>query len=192
MSTVNVRTGPFAAVERQLDALSPRDRKLLVGLVLFMMLVFVGIVLWGLNSLLDDKASRVRTAKESYATVLELDADFQRAAAAFATHEDRLRQYSHQPVTAWVEDLAKKHGVDTALSAVREKNAEEVGDLVQTRYTVEIKKSPQEPLYRFLYDLETSPFPARVEQATFKVATVKKERLLDLTLEIVVLSVKGA
>ena len=39
---------------------------------------------------------------------------------------------------------------------------------------------------------ETSPFPARVEQATFKVATVRKERLMDLTLEIVVLSVKGA
>ena len=58
---------------------------------------------------------------------------------------------------------------------------------------VEIKRAPQETLFRFLRDLETSGFPARVETANFKVVTVHgKEKAMDLTLEIVVLSLGGA
>jgi hypothetical protein len=189
MATVPVRTGPLAVVERQLDALSPRDRKLLAVLVLFFVGVATLVFWWMLHSQLESKASRVRDAKETLAAVQELDAEYQSAASQFAAEKGRLEEYANQPVTAWVEELTKKHGLETALSAVRQQSAQEVGDIVQTRYTVELKKAAQEPLYRFLYDLETSAFPARVEQATFKTATVKKERVMDLTLELVVLSV---
>lgn len=189
MPTVSVRTGPLAVIERQLDALSPRDRKLLAVLVLFFVGVATMMFWWLLHSQLESKASRVRDAKETLAAVRALDSEYQTAAAQFATEKGRLEEYAHQPVTAWVEELAKKHTLETALSAVRQQTAQEVGDITQTRYTVELKKAQQEPLYRFLYDLETSPFPARVEQATFKTATVRKERVMDLTLELVVLSV---
>lgn len=188
MATVPVRSGPFGLVERQLDALSPRDRKLLAVLVLFFVGVATLLFWWMLHGQLESKASRVRDAKETLAAVQELDADYQRAAAQFAAEKGRLEEYRSQPVSAWIEELAKKHQLETALAGVRQQGATDVGDLVQTRYTVDIKKAAQEPLYRFLYDLETSPFPARVEQATFKTATVRKERVMDLTLDLVVLS----
>jgi hypothetical protein len=191
MATVSVRTGPLALVERQLDALSPRDRKLLAVLVLFFVGVAMLLFWWMLHSQLETKASRVRSAKEALVAVRELDGEYQAAAAKFSAEKGRLEEYSHQPVTAWVEEVAKKHQLETNLAAVRQQSAQEVGDIVQTRYTVELKKAAQEPLYRFLYDLETSPFPARVEQAAFKTATVRKERVMDLTLELVVLSVGG-
>src|SRR5687767_168639 len=107
MSTVNIRTGPFAIVERQLDALPPRDRKLLAGLVLLVVVVATFAFWYFLHQALESKASRVRAAKDALVAVQELDAEYQAAAAQFAAQKGRLEQFANQPVTAWVEDLAK-------------------------------------------------------------------------------------
>lgn len=190
MPTLPVRSGPMALIERQFEALSPRDRKLLVGLLLFFVLLFVGGFWYLLDGALESKASRVRDAKEKLVAVQALEAEYQAASAQFTAQEDRLRQYSNQPVSAFIEELAKEHDLSEALNAVRNNKSEEVGDLLQTRHTIELKKAPQESLYRFLHGLETSGYPAKVEQATFKVVYVKKEKMMDLTLELVVLSLK--
>ena len=188
MATLPVRSGPMAFVERQLEMLSPRDRKLLVGLLLFFALVFVGGFWYVLNGLLDDKASRVRDAKAAFAVIQQLETEYQQASARFESQKDRLREPKDKPVTAWVEELASKHGITEQLRAVNQQQSEVVGDVARTRYKVEIKRAAQEPLYRFLYELETSQYPAKVEQANFKVAYVKKEKFMDLTLELIVLS----
>lgn len=190
MATLPVRTGVTALVERQLEALSSRDRKLLVGLVLSGVVLFVFGFWYLLHGALDSKASRVRDAKDKLVAIQRLEAEYQGAAEQFAAQEDRLSQFARQPVSAFIEDLAKQNDLSEALTAVRNNKAEEVGDILQTRYTVELKKAPQESLYRFLHALETSGFPARVEQANFKVVYVKKEKMMDLTLELIVLSLK--
>jgi len=179
------------SVESQIEALTPRDRMLLVGLILFVVALGTGGFWYLLHHELQDKAIRVRAAKETYAHVTALETQYKEADARFASQKDRLEQYSKQPVSAWAEDLAKKHELD--LAAVSEKSTEQVGDITQTRYTVEIKRAPQEALFRFLRDLETSGFPARVDTANFKVVTVHgKEKAMDLTLEILVLSLGQA
>jgi hypothetical protein len=179
------------AVEEQLEALSPRDRRLLVGLVLFVLFVLTGGFWYLLHGALEDKASRVTTAKEAYARIQKLEAEYRQADATFQAQKSRLEQSGRQPVTTWVEDLANRHQLRDALSAVRETTREQVGDIQQIRYTVEMKRAAQEPLYRFLYELETSGFPAKVETAAFRVASVRNEKLMDLTLDIVVLSIVG-
>jgi type II secretion system (T2SS) protein M len=181
------------SVESQIEALTPRDRLLLVGLILFVVALGTGGFWYLLHHELQDKASRVRAAKETYEHVTALETQYKEADARFTSQKDRLEQYSKQPVSAWVEDLANKHELGTLLSAVSEKGTEQVGDITQTRYTVEIKRAPQEALFRFLRDLETSGFPARVDTANFKVVTVHgKDKAMDLTLEILVLSLGQA
>jgi uncharacterized membrane protein len=177
-----------AAVEQQLEALSPRDRRLLVGLVLFLLFAFTGGFWYTLHSRLEDRASRVTGAKEALARVQELEAEYRAADAAFTAQKGRLEEAEKQPVTTWVEELANRHQLRDALSAVRETSREEVGDIQQVRYTVELKRAAQEPLYRFLYEVETSGFPAKVDTAAFRVASVRNEKLMDLTLDLVVLS----
>lgn len=191
MATLSVQTGAYAAIERQLEMLSPRDRKLLVGLVLFLVVLATGGFWYLLHGALETKASRVRSAKETHAAVIALEQEYREADAQFTAQKDRLQQYAKQPVTAYIEELAQKHSLNEALTKVNQNTSETVGDIIQTRYTVELKKAPQEPLYHFLHDLETSGFPARVEEAHFKVVTVKKERQLDLNLDIIVLSLAG-
>jgi hypothetical protein len=178
----------MAVIDRQLEALTPRDRRLLVGLVLCVVVFGTLGFWWLLHGVLDDRASRVRAVKETYARVQQLEQEYREADAGFSSQKGRLEQYANQPVSAWIEDLAQKHELNQALTAVRQNAGEQVGEIVQTRYTIELKRAQQEPLYRFLYELETSGFPARVEQASFRASTVKKEKVLDLTLDVIVLS----
>jgi hypothetical protein len=189
MATVTVRRGPFAFVDRTLDSLSPRDRRLLVGLVLVFVALMTFGYWWLLSGLQEDRASRVRSAKEVYAAISEDAKRLEVANRQFQSQEGRLREAASRPVTAWVEELAKTHTLDQQLAKVTQTGAEAIGDLTQTKYTIELKKAPQELVYRFLYDLESSDFPASVDSAKFKVSLVKSDKMLDATFDIVVLSV---
>lgn len=192
MAEIKVRTGPVAYVEQQLEMLSPRDRRLLVGLVLFFAVVFVGGYWYMLNGMLEDKASRVRSAKESLLLVRQLDTEYQKHKSTFQAQESRLREYGTQPVAAWVEGLATEHGIIEQLRSVNEAASEPVSDIVKrTTYKVEVKRAPQKELYEFLHALETSPFPASVEESKFKVSFYKKEKFMDLSMSLTVLSLTG-
>ncbi|MEQ1570783.1 MAG: type II secretion system protein GspM [Myxococcota bacterium] len=181
-----------ARVEQTLESLSPRDRILLVGLMLFAAAALTGGFWYLLHSTLEEKASRVRSAKETYARVEALEVDYRDADSRFAAQKDRLDQITRQPVTAWIEELANKHQLGGSLSSVAQKGSEQVGDITQTKYNIELKRAKQDILYRFLHELETSGYPARVDNAAFKVVTVKKEKAMDLSLEITVLSMATA
>jgi hypothetical protein len=192
VATISLSRGPLAFVDRTLDGLSPRDRKLLVGLVLFFAATLTFGYCWLIRGVLDDRASRVIEAKEAHAGVLADSKRLAVANAAFEREQSRLAKASAQSVPAWVEELAKKHQLDQSLSKVTDTTSEPVGDsLVQTHYTIELKKAPQEQLFRFVHDMESSDFPASIDSAKLRVAVVKKEKMLDATLDIVVLSAAG-
>ena len=181
--------GVYAMVERQLEQLSPRDRKLLVGLVSFGTLAGLGLLWWTLYGLLDDKASRVRTAKSNLETIQVLQVEHTRAAAQLAAQESRLEQYRGRPLSAHIEELASRHGLREQLKGIRTADTEDVGNIQQTRYNVEFKGAEIEATLRFLYELETSGYPVSVEQADFT-ATSRKQ--LNLNLELLVFKVAGA
>lgn len=192
MATIQVRTGLTATIEQQLEMLSPRDRKLLVGLILFFAVVFVGGYWYLLNSQLDEKANRVREAKSALLTVQQLDAEYRQHTAQFETQKDRLSQHLDKSTSSWIEGLATEHGIIEQLRAVNALTVEPLSDVMKREtFRVELKRVSQEPLYRFLHALETDGYPASVESATFKVTKQKKVKVMDLTLELAVLSLVG-
>jgi hypothetical protein len=188
MAQLPVRTGPTAFMERQLEALSRRDRMLLVGLLGFGAVLFVsvsGYIAW---SILDAKADAVIEVKGQVAEMQILQRKYQSAEATFKSHEEALR--NKQPVSTFIEGLASKHEITDQLSNINAQGSPEVvGSIAQQRYTVEIKKAPQENIFRFLYDLETSGYPVSVEQAAFKSQKTRDGVMMNLTLELMVLSV---
>ncbi len=193
MATIEVQTGPLAAVERQLELLSARDRMLLVGLVLFFAVLLVGGYWYMLYGMLERKAEEVREANETLVLVQELKVELDQHRARFEAQEDRIRSNSNRPVTAWVEELANRHSLSEQLRKVDEMSSEPLSDTMQrTHYKVEINRAPQEELYRFLYDLETSPFPASVSEANFRVVRSRNDKLMDLTLDLEVLKLGEA
>lgn len=184
----NPLAGVTAAVERQLESLSPRDRRLLIGLVSFGTFVGLAFLWYSLYGILDNKASRVRAARENLETAKVLQAEYQGAAASLAAQESRLRQYEGKRVSAHLEELASKRGVTDNLRAVNESGSEVVGNIKQTKYSVELRNLEHQDAIGFLYELETSGYPASVEVAQFKSKKTREGSVLDLALELVVFS----
>ena len=186
------RTGSVMAwIERQLEALSPRDRKLLMGLVCAGVTIGLVMLWYSLYSVLDSKASRVRAAKTNLAQISQMSADYNIAATKLAAQENRLREYASKPVSAHIEELATAQGILDSLRTVNETNSETVGNFKQISYQVELKGVGYEPAMAFLHALETSGYPASVETAEFQSTTVKREKKLNLNLELVVFRLAG-
>lgn len=183
--------GLFGAVQNQIDSMSPRDKKLLAGLYCFFGLLLVVVVALSLRGRLDDKASRVVAQKESLVAIQTLQQEHALAAAHIEAAERRLREFGGKDLSAFVEEKAKLYEVSEDLS-VNKQQSEQVGGIEQTRYKVALKRVPYETALQFIYDMETSGYPLRVDNARFKRLRVKGEVFVDLTLEITAFSLEEA
>ncbi len=182
-------TARFQPLLDQWEGLSTRDRNLLTGLGVFFALMFAGFVAWSLLGTLDDQASRVRTAKENLLMIQEMKGEYVAQMQRIQTAEAQMKQYGDQAVSAFVEQIATQEGVGEGLEKVPETGKETIGQFRQTSYKVELKRVPLEGALGFLYSLETSDFPIRVKSATFRTTLVKREKFVDLNLELQAYSV---
>jgi type II secretory pathway component PulM len=184
------RSGLTGFVERQLESLSPRDRRLLVGLIAVFTLVFIVAVWWTLSGILSRQAATVKAAKEKLGQMQQLQTEYQGAQETLKAQEGRLAQFKDEPVGAWVEKLAQEQNVIQQLRAVNETTSETVGGLTQTHFKVQLSRAEYDPMLDFLYALETSGYPASVEVASIHASSLGKDKgkVYDLTLEIVVYS----
>ena len=173
-----------------LESLSPRDRKLLAFLVVFLSAVIVGAVLLTLRAWLNDSASRVATQKETLALLQDLGDEYAAAAAQVKAAESRAQEFSGQSLSAYLEKTANKVGVGDQL-AVSKLGSEEVGGVPQTRWKVELSRIPLDLGLNFVYDIETSGYPLAVETARVKTTSSRGEVTYSFTLEIVTFELGG-
>lgn len=172
------------------DSLSRRERRMVMGLVLFLGVVVGGGLAWTLKSRLDDKASKVRMAKDNYEILVAMEERFLEADAVIKASETRLREYAGVRLDAHVEKIATQTGVSEQLRSVDEQGTETVGNVMQRRYRIDLRKVTVAQALDFIYDLETSGYPVSVERANLKTVFVSGERLLNVRLEVVTLSIE--
>jgi len=175
----------IAAIERQLEQLSPRDRRLLMGLISFFTVAGLVVLWWTLAGLQADKESRVLAAKNDYLIVSELQAQFQDASERLDAQESRLGQYQGKRVSAHIEEIANNRDVRSSLKAVKESGSEVVGSIKQTRYNVDLKDLTYQDAVGFLYELETSGYPLSVETAHIRGKKTRDGKKVDVALELV-------
>ena len=183
MASITEQQWYQSAIE-QLDAMSSRDRNLLTGLVVFSGLMLVGVLTWTLLGSLDNQASRVREAKQSLLDIQYMKGEYYSSKAQIDAAEARMVQYGGDAVSAFVEQIAIQEGVSDGLVKVPETGRETIGRFRQTAYKIELKRVSLEGALGFLYSLETSGRPLRVKSAAFKTVSVKRERMIDMNLEL--------
>ena len=175
--------GLFGTIQAQLDLLSPRDRKLLAGLIGFAGLAFVLLVAITLRSTLADKASRIVAQKETYEAMLDLRDEYVVSAGKIEAAEKRVAQLGGKELSAYLEEIARKEQIGDELS-VNRLQAEVEGGIEQTRYKVELRRVSYDAALLFLWDVETSGYPLRVDSADFKVSKSGEEKVYRLVLEL--------
>lgn len=176
--------GVRGAVEAQLEVMSPRDKKLLSGLIVFMGLVGLALLTYTLVSVQRSMESRVREAKEQLVEVQARQAEYDEAAATLKAQEERLKQFEGQALSAYVEALADELGIKEGLRDAQRMEQIEENGLISTKWKVALKGRTYDESIRFLHKLESSGYPLRIETARIKQVNVKREKAVDLTVEV--------
>ena len=164
--------------------MSPRDRRLFVGLIVFAVVTVLGGAWWISSSILEDAQSRVAQREETLGLLQGLAADQAEALAQVETIEAELRKSEGQDLPSFIEKAADKVGIASNLQGVREKQVVTEGSLEEKTYTVELSKIQLAQLTDFLYQVETGGYPLRVRTMKTKVVTAAGVKTLTVSLEI--------
>lgn len=185
MSAIRRRIeGLTARFDAVLDGMAPRDRKLLIGLAGFALLVLVGGGFSLVSSSLDGMELELDQRRQDLAYVNALKADYAESSVQLEDIEAELQKHQDTSLSAFMEQAAGKAGIRERLDSVRESSVVELGALVQKNHTVSLSKISLEQALDFLYEIEATGYPLRVSNANFKVVKVKGEKLLNLKLEV--------
>jgi type II secretory pathway component PulM len=178
-------------IQGQLDALSPRDRKLLAGLIGAIGLVLVGAVFFTLRGQLSAKAELVTQKKQALELIQAYHTRHLAASARIEAAEATLREYRGQPASAFLERAASTVGVRDKFSVSRQSEEKE-GTLQTTRYRVELQRVPIDLSLNYLYDIEVSDYPLEVESAAWRITARSDGKEASLTLEVLAYSLEEA
>ena len=165
-------------------SLSERDRRLLMGLIAFVMIATLGFGWWTARGLLGDAKGRVADREETLALVKGLGSDQGTAAAQVKAIEEELRKNAGQDLPAFMEKTASKIGISSSLAAVREKETSTEGTLEEKTYNVELSKMNVQQLTDFLYEVETGGYPLRIRSMKTKTVTTQGVKMLNISLEV--------
>jgi type II secretory pathway component PulM len=164
--------------------MSARDRRLLMGLVVFVACMLLGFTWWLGRSILGDVQSRVEDREDTLALLQGLAADNAGATEQITQIEEQLRKGAGQDLPSYVEKAAEKVGISSNLQGVREKQVVTDGNLEEKTYTLEVAKVTLDQLTSFLYELETGGFPLKSRSAKIKSSTVAGAKVLSLSMEL--------
>lgn len=164
--------------------MSPRDRRMFLGLIVAAYVGALGFSLWLGGSLVADARSRVDARETALGRLRLLEAQYVADAAQVEEIENILRQNANQDFQAYVEKAAQKTGVTQNLRAVREKGMTQEGTLQVKTYAVDIDKVSLQQLTDFLYEVEAGGYPLRIDQSRIKTSGSAGTRLMNASLEV--------
>jgi hypothetical protein len=167
-----------------LHGLSPRDRVLLAGLVVFLLVGMSFGAIAGMKGSLDANRNRLADRKQQLILAEELVGDHDRAVGDAARIEEEMGRHADTDLSAFLEQAAQRAGVREKLASVKEKSTSNNGFLEEKMYAVNVDKLSQPEMTALLYEIESAGYPLSVRTAKFKVVTRGGERLLNLTMDI--------
>jgi len=180
----------LADASEQFDAMRHRDRWLATGLAATLAVLLAAAVVFGAYSLVEDARSRLDIARERLADVTDLAAEQEVLAAKLQAVEARMERFNPSQVATYVESWATQSGVKPQLKEVRETSSTTVGEYKERDYRIELDDAQLPNVVKFLYAMETAPFPVRVRTASFKSRKDRRAEttVIDLTVDLVTYS----
>lgn len=185
MSGMRARLASLQArIEGLLDGMSPRDRNLFMGLVVFFSLVLVGGGAYMMNGHLNT------LEKDRDARIADLDLlegqlqDQAQAQLELERIQGEMAKFDGQDLSSFMEKAAEGASIRDRLESVRENSVSELDDLEEKSYSVKLTRVDLDQMVHFLYQVEATGYPLRITSAKFKRVKVSGEWLLNVTLEI--------
>jgi type II secretory pathway component PulM len=174
----------YERVEAILQGMAPRDRKLLLGLLLVVVVVLYGGSFWVMSGFLEDLDDDVNTRQSTLAFLVTEGAGYDDTRAQAEQIEEQLREQAGKSLSSYLEKAAEKSDIKDQLDRVDEKSIVAIGDLETQRVEVSISKVTLEQLANFLYEVESGDFPLRIQSTNVRVKKSRDGRLLNVKFDI--------
>jgi hypothetical protein len=185
MSTLSTRLD--ALRDRAQDALAdmaPRDRGLLLGLVVLTTVGLAGGGAWWMHGTLSGLESRVETRADTLHLLKVMASEHEAAIGQSEEIKATLKEHSDTDMSSFLEQAAKNSGVADRLNQVREKSVTTNGVLEEKLYAVALSQLSTDEMSNFLFEVETSGYPLQIRTFKVKARTRKGEKTLNVDLDI--------
>jgi hypothetical protein len=167
-----------------LVSMTPRDRMLLIGLVVAFGLTAIGATVYTLSSSLDTIRSDISNANENIAKIEQMKGEQASLKLKVEEIEAKLQANAKTDLSAFLEQSAQKSGIREKLEAVREKSSAKDGLLQEKTFAVSLRDLSLEELTKFLYAIETSGYPMQVQTCSVRSRKRQEEKTLTVNMDI--------
>jgi len=181
-----VRERIEAILDRIQDVLAdmtPRDRQLLLGLTIALLVAIVAGSSYAMKKSLDTLELRVKERASDVQYVNTTAQEYADAQANLQVLEADLQKTSSVDLSAFLEQAAQKASIDSP-DSVREKSSTTEGNLEEKQFTVTLNDISLQQLSEFLYEAEASGYPLKIRTTKVKTKTKKDEKLLQVNMDI--------
>jgi len=159
------------------NALSRRDRRLLVVMVVGLTL-FVGFfVVTGVRSKVRGLESSVTAKQRDLNTINSMIADLEDSRARMAELETQLDGFQDFSVSGFLENTGDELKIADNIKGINDQGLTEGPFFDEHRYEVVLKKVTLEQLVNYLFKVQEAPQPMRVNRLTIRANTRNREEL---------------
>lgn len=177
----------LAPLRQRFDALvatlSPRDRRLLMGMVFLWYFAMVGVVWWIASGRVDAARLEVADREQSVKNLMSAASGYAETADQVGKIEEALKNGGSQDLSVFMEKAAEKVGITASLQ-VRPKEERTEGDLIEKMYSVEMSRITLQNLVDFLHAIETEGYPMKIRSMKTKTVTASGTKVLNVSLEV--------
>jgi type II secretory pathway component PulM len=170
-------------IQDVLADMTPRDRTLLFGLTIAVLVALVVGSSYAMKRSLDSLETRVNERAMDVQYVYTTAQEYADAQANLQVLEADLLKTSAVDLSAFLEQAAQKASIDSP-DSVREKSSTTEGNLEEKQFTVTLNDISQQQLAEFLYEAEASGYPLKIRTTKVKTRTKKDEKLLQVNMDI--------
>ena len=169
-----------------LASMTPRDRMLLLGtgvLLLLLLMIASGIFI---NSKLKELNADIKSSKEAFALLKQKRTSLEQLRASVIQYEEKIDAHKNTDLSAFLSKSSQKSGIkEKILDRVKEKNSSKAGFLTQKSYNVPLKEISLSDFTSFLYEIETAGYPFEIQQCSIRTRKRGEEQKLRIELDIV-------
>jgi hypothetical protein len=170
-------------IQDVLADMTPRDRTLLFGLTIAVLVAIVAGSSYAMKKSLDTLEARVKERANDVQFVYASAQEYADAQANLQVLEADLQKTSSVDLSAFLEQAAQKASIDSP-DSVREKSSTTEGNLEEKQFTVTLNDISQQQLASFLWEAEASGYPLKIRTTKVKTRAKKDEKLLQVNMDI--------
>ncbi|MFM7202429.1 MAG: hypothetical protein ACKO6N_16725 [Myxococcota bacterium] len=168
------------------ESLSPRDRRLFIGLSAFFLMVLVGTAAWSGNRYLNRLEQENQRKQEQLVRILEVQLGYDELKKQITDLEAQLKGNVEFNLTSFLENTANTISFPNQVN-IQSKGEETNEGVRSVKAEVKVRKAPLESILKYLHAVESAPQRLHVKNLRIR-TTFNSRAELDMELEVVVLT----